>query len=230
MAKKKTETKKAPKKPFKMPSFKLSSQQKLVFGSFLVIFGILLFIAFISFFFTGEADQSSLVDFTSRQTPSKNWLSKSGAWLSDFFIHRGFGASSIILSVLIFLSGVFVLMDIEKSKLRKHWFWGLLVMIWLSTFFGFFVNINDNLGGAIGFEINSYLQDYIGIIGTALLLLFGLITYLAIRFRVTFESFSKLFSIAKKDIKDEFVNNKDDEFAMTFDNNLSVEAEDIKSA
>src|SRR5690606_8009623 len=71
--------------------------------------------------------------------------------------------------------------------------------------------------------------DYIGIIGTSLLLLFGLITYLAIRFRVTFESFSKLFSIAKKDIKDEFVNNKDDEFAMTFDNNLSVEAEDIKS-
>lgn len=230
MAKKKTETKKAPKKPLKMPSFKLSSQQKLVVGSFLAIFGILLFIAFVSFFFTGEADQSGLSNFSSRETVSKNWLSKSGAWLSDFFIHRGFGVSSFIFSVLIFLSGIYVLMDVDKAKLRKHWFWGLVVIIWLSTFFGFFVNLNDNLGGAIGFELNSYLQDYIGIIGTSLLLLFGLITYLAIRFRVTFESFSKLFSIAKKDIKDEFVNNKDDEFAMTFDNNLSVEAEDIKSA
>src|SRR5690606_27516867 len=209
MAKKKTETNKTPKKPLKMPSLKLSSQQKLVLGSFLAIFGILLFIAFVSYFFTGEADQSSLSNFSSRETVSKNWLSKSGAWLSDFFIHRGFGVSSFIFSVLIFLSGIYVLMDVDKAKLRKHWFWGLVVIIWLSTFFGFFVNLNDNLGGAIGFELNSYLQDYIGIIGTALLLLFGLITYLAIRFRVTFESFSKLFSIAKKDIKDEFVNNKD---------------------
>ena len=180
MAKKKTESKKTSKKPFKMPSFKLSSQQKLVAGSFLAIFGILLFIAFVSFFFTGEADQSSISNFASRETISKNWLSKSGAWLSDFFIHRGFGISSFIFSVLIFLSGVYVLMDIDKTKLRKHWFWGLLVMIWLSTFFGFFVDLNDNLGGAIGFEINTYLQDYIGAIGTSLTLLFFLITYLAI--------------------------------------------------
>jgi S-DNA-T family DNA segregation ATPase FtsK/SpoIIIE len=230
MAKKKTETKRAPKKPFKMPSFKLSSQQKLVAGSFLAIFGVLLFIAFISFFFTGEADQSSLSDFASRDTVSKNWLSKSGAWLSDFFIHRGFGVSSFILSVLIFISGLYILMDIDKAKLRKNWFWGLLVMIWISTFFGFFVNINDNLGGTIGFEINSYLQDYIGFIGTALLLLFCLITYLAIRFRFTFESFTKPFAIARKDIKDEFSNKQDGEFEVTFDNNLTAEAEDIKSA
>src|SRR5690606_26674285 len=46
----------------------------------------------------------------------------------------------------------------------------------------------------------------------------------------TFESFSKLFSAAKKDIKKEFANNGDDDFSMTFDNNLSNEAEDIKSA
>ncbi|PKQ45552.1 DNA translocase FtsK [Confluentibacter flavum] len=230
MAKKKTETKKTPKKPYKMPSFKLSSQQKLVLGSFLAIFGILLFIAFVSFFFTGEADQSSLSNFASRDTVSKNWLSKSGAWLSDFFIHRGFGISSFIFSVLIFLSGLYVLMDIDKAKLRKHWFWGLIVIIWLSVFFGFFVSLNDNLGGAIGFELNSYLQDYIGIIGTILVLLFCLIAYLAIRFKLTFESIAKLFSFAKKDIKEEFSNDEEDEFSIAFDNNLSVEAEDIKSA
>ncbi|WP_111307240.1 DNA translocase FtsK [Confluentibacter sediminis] len=230
MAKKKTETKKSPKKPFKMPSFKLSNQQKLVLGSFLAIFGILLFISFVSFFFTGEADQSSLSDFTSRDTVSKNWLSKCGAWLSDFFIHRGFGISSFILSILIFLSGVYVLMDLNKAKLRSHWFWGLLVIIWLSIFFGFFVNLNDNLGGVIGFEVNSYLQDYIGVIGIVLLLLFCLITYLAIRFKLTFESFAKLFTSAKKNIKDEFSDSEEKEPSIIFDNNLSAEAEDIKSA
>ena len=61
----KSKTKKAPSKKLKKPSFKISNQQKLVLGSFLVLFGVLLCIAFISFFFTGEADQSTLSEFTS---------------------------------------------------------------------------------------------------------------------------------------------------------------------
>ncbi len=229
MAKKKTKTKKAPKRKIKKPNFKLSSQQKLVFGSFLVILGILLCIAFISFFFTGEADQSSLSDFASRETKTQNWLSKSGAWLSDLFIQRGFGVASFIFSGLIFLSGVYVLMDLGKAKLRKHWFWGILIIIWLAVLFGFFGNKNDILGGTIGYEINTFLQDYIGKIGTSLLLLFGLITYLAARFKVTFESISKLFKSAKKDIKDEF-SQANEEFSIPLDNNLSEEAEAIKTA
>jgi len=229
MAKRKTKTTKTPKKKTKRPNFKLSSQQKLVLGSFLVILGLLLCIAFISFFFTGEADQSSLSNFTSREAETQNWLSKSGAWLSDLFIQRGFGVASFIFSGLIFLSGVYVLMDIAKAKLRQHWFWGILIIIWLSVLFGFFGDKNDILGGTIGFEINTFLQDYIGKIGTSLLLLFGLISYLAIRFKVTFQSISKLFTSAKKDIKDEF-SQANDEFSIPLDNNLSEEAEAIKTA
>ncbi len=229
MAKRKTKTKKPPGKKLRRPSFKLSNQQKLILGSFLAIFGVLLCIAFISFFFTGEADQSSLSDFTSRDSTSKNWLNKSGAWLSDFFIHRGFGISAFILSGLMFLSGIYVLMDIGKSKLRQHWFWGILIMIWCSVFFGFFGGKNDILGGTIGFELNAFLQDYIGKIGTALLLLFGLITYLAIRFRVTFQSITELFKSAKKDIKEEF-SQANEAFSVPLDNNLSEEAEAIKTA
>ncbi|WP_282135983.1 DNA translocase FtsK [Seonamhaeicola maritimus] len=229
MAKRKTKTKKSTTKKLKAPSFKLSSQQKLVFGSFLVIFGIVLCIAFVSFFFTGEIDQSALSDFSSRDTKAENWLSKSGAWLSDFFIQKGFGIASFIFSGLIFLSGVYVLMDLPKSKLRKHWFWGTLIVLWLSVLFGFFAHKNDILGGTVGFEINAFLQDFIGKIGTILLLVFGLITYLAIRFKVTFESILKLFKSAKKDIKDEFSDLKDETF-VPVDNALSDEAEAIKAA
>src|SRR5690606_34680158 len=70
----------------------------------------------------------------------------------------------------------------------------------------------------------------IGKIGTILLLLFGLITYLAIRFKLTFQSISNLFTVTKKKVKDEFSNEDEDEMAVAFDNNLSAEAEDIKSA
>ncbi|MEL0650620.1 DNA translocase FtsK [Algibacter sp. TI.3.09] len=229
MAKSKTKPKKAPCKKAELPSFKLSSQQKLVLGSFLITLGISLAISFISFFFTGETDQSSLSHFADREIETENWLSKSGAWLSDFFIQRGFGLPSFIFAGLMCLSGVYVLMNINKEKLRRHWFWGVLIIIWASILLGFFGNKNAILGGTIGFEINSYLQDYIGKIGVALLLLFGLITYLAIRFKVTFESIANQFKSAKSNLKSELSDMKED-IIVPLDNNLSEEAEDFKSA
>ncbi|WGD34709.1 DNA translocase FtsK [Olleya sp. YS] len=222
-AKKQTKTKKTIS--LKTPNLKLNSQQKLVLGSFLIILGVLFFIAFLSFLFTGQADQSTLTEFTSRDVDTKNWLSKLGAWISDLFIQRGFGIASFIFSGLIFLSGIYVLMDLNKVKLRKHWFWGILVVIWLSVFFGFFTHKNDSLSGVIGFEMNSFFQDYIGKIGTVFLLAFAFISYLAIRFKFTPQRIASLFKRAKKEIKDDF----NDEF-VPIDNTHSEEAEAIKSA
>ena len=229
MAKKNNNKPNHTKTKFKMPSFKLSSQQKLIFGSFLAILGIMLFVAFISFLFTGDADQSTITQLTNRNVKTQNWLSKAGVWLSNFFIERGFGVASFIFAGLFFLSGIYVLMNLSKAKLRKHWFWGILIVIWLSTLFGFFSNTFDLLGGTIGFEVNSYLQDYLGKTGTILLLLFGLITYLAIRFKVTFESITALFKSAKSDFKEEFSKSNEDTI-VPIDNNLSDEAEAFKTA
>ncbi|WP_033960446.1 FtsK/SpoIIIE family DNA translocase [Psychroserpens jangbogonensis] len=234
MAKKKTKTKsKAKATPkLKKPSFKLSSQQKLILGSLLIIIGVLLFIAFLSFFFTGQADQSTLSELTSRDIEAKNWLNKLGAWVSDLFINKAFGISSFIFSGLVFLSGIYVTLDINKSKLRRHWIWGTLIAIWLSIFFGFFAHKYDSLGGTIGFEMNSFFQDYIGKIGTILLLVFILIVYLAIRFKVNGEAIVSLFKSVNKELKDEINSAKstDEEIVVPLDNNLSAEAEDIKSA
>ena len=166
-AKKTSKTKNKPR--FKKPDFTLNNQQKLVFGSFLVILGILLFTAFLSFIFTGKADQSAISEFTTRDVEAQNWLSKVGAWLSDVFIQRGFGIAAFIFSGLTFLSGIFVLMDLSKTKLRTHWFWGTLIVIWFSVLFGFFTSKNDILSGTVGYEINTFFQDYIGKIGTVLL-------------------------------------------------------------
>ena len=225
---KKTKTKKPTTSKLKRISFKLSSQQKLVLGSFLVIMGITLFVAFTSFFFTGKADQSTLTEFSSRTVEAQNWLSKFGAFLSDFLIQKGFGVPAFILAGLLLLSGVYVLLDIKKTKLAKHWFWGILIMLWCSVLLGFFGRINSILGGTVGFEINEFLQDYIGKLGILLLLLFALIVYLATRFKVNFETFKRLFSSAKNDLKDELSQINDGSFAV--DNNLSDEAEAFKTA
>jgi len=222
-AKKTSKTKNKPR--FKKPDFTLNNQQKLVFGSFLVILGILLFTAFLSFIFTGKADQSVISEFTTRDVETQNWLSKVGAWLSDVFIQRGFGIAAFIFSGLTFLSGIFVLMDLSKTKLRTHWFWGTLIVIWFSVLFGFFTSKNDILSGTVGFEINTFFQDYIGKIGTVLLLVFAFITYLAVRFKFTPQRIASLFNKAKAEIKDDL---KED--FTPIDNSHSEEAEDIKSA
>ena len=225
----KNKTKKTSKPKIKAPSFKMSSQQKLILGSFLSILGLLLFVAFVSYIFTGKADQSTLTEFTTRDVKTENWLNKTGAWLSDFFIYRGFGVASFIFSGLLFLSGVFILTNSNLSKLRTHWFWGTFIVIWLSILFGFFANTLDILGGTIGLEMNTFLQDYLGKIGTSLLLVFLLITYLAIRFKVTAETFKNLFQRASKDIKQDFKTSNED-VSIPIDNDLTAEAEDIKSA
>ena len=222
-AKKTSKTKNKPR--FKKPDFTLNNQQKLVLGSFLVILGFLLFTAFLSFIFTGKADQSALSEFTTRDVETQNWLSKVGAWLSDVFIQRGFGIASFIFSGLTFLSGVFVLMDLSKTKLRRHWFWGTLIIIWFSVLFGFFTSKNDILSGTIGFEVNTFFQDYIGKLGTVLLLIFAFITYLAVRFKFTPQRIASLFNKAKAEIKDDL---KED--FTPVDNSHSEEAENIKSA
>ena len=228
MAKKKT-TKKSTATKIKKLSFKLSNQQKLIFGSVLLIIGIYLFIAFLSFFFTGKSDQSLLSEFPSRTVNADNWVSSVGANLSHFFIYNGFGVASFIFSSLIFLSGIYVLLNLNKAKLMRHWFWGTLIIIWISVLLGFAFQNIAVLGGSIGYEINLFLQEYIGRIGIILLLLLALIVYLAVRFKVTAYHIGNLFKRAKKEIKDDF-SSESTTNSIAVDNNLSDEAENIKSA
>lgn len=185
MAKKKTTSKKTTGKKISKASLKLNRQQKVVLGSFLMLLGLALLVAFISFLINWQADQSTLNQFGNREIEAKNWLSKFGAAVSDFFIYQGFGIASFIFAFLVSLSGIYLFFNLKNFKLGNYWFWGILVMVWLSIFFGFFVEINAMLGGRVGFEVNDYLQDYLGLFGTSLLMLFLFITYLSLRLKIT---------------------------------------------
>ena len=181
-----------------LPEITLTNPQRLVFGSFLVILGLLVFISIISYFFTGDSDQSTLGNFTNRTIPTNNWLSKFGAWISHLLVYKGFGIASVLFSGLLAFSGITVLMNTSKQRLFRHWFWGTLIIIWLSITTGYAFNAFPALGGVIGYQMNLFLQDYIGKIGTALLLLFAFICYIAIRFKVSPQQIAKLFSNQKK--------------------------------
>src|SRR5690606_41400341 len=103
MAKKKSKTNTKATVKLKRPSFKLSSQQKLVFGSFLLILGILLCISFFSFLFHWKSDQSTLSQFTSRTVEVNIWLYILGFWVINWFILVVFSVIFFVFIVLIFI-------------------------------------------------------------------------------------------------------------------------------
>ncbi len=187
----------------KLPSLSLSKQQKIILGSFLFLFGILLFIAFTSYLFSWKQDQSIIGDL-SRETVAQNWASKLGSNLGHLFIYKGIGIAAYIIAFLITLSGVYYFFDYAKKALLKFWFWGVLVALWISILLGFFSFGNGLLSGVLGFEINDLLQDYMGKTGTILLLTFLAIVYLVIRLKVTPEKVTALFQSTKKEIASDF--------------------------
>ncbi|HET8810157.1 MAG TPA: DNA translocase FtsK [Flavobacteriaceae bacterium] len=204
MAKKSAKSKKPSTKKVKKANLKINRYQKVVLGSFLMLLGLALFIAFTSFLFNWKADQSTLSALSDRSVGAQNWLSKFGASVSDFFIYDGFGIAAYSIAILIALTGSYLFFNLKTKRLWKFWFWGILVMIWLSTFFGFFASKNALLGGAIGFETNDFLQDYIGFIGTILLLAFVFICYVVIRFKITPELIGGYFKGSKKEVDDAY--------------------------
>ncbi len=135
MAKKKTAKSKRTKSSRKKISFALSRPQKIIFGSGLILLGLALFFSFISHLFTWKADQSILGEMNS-DSVAKNWLEDLGNFLGGFFIHEGFGISAFIIAFLVCLTGIYFFFDYAKKQLLRFWFWGILVMVWLSVFFG----------------------------------------------------------------------------------------------
>ena len=180
--KKKTSPKKSKLPKFTLSNTTLNKQQKTILGSFLFLLGLFMCIAFVSYLFSWKADQSE-IGYLSRSSDTENVTNIFGATISHFFIYKGFGIASILFAALISLSGITVLLNTSTEALKKRWFWGVLVAIWVSIFLGFFNT--SILSGTIGFETNDFLQDYLGKIGTAILLLFFFLTYLITRFKIT---------------------------------------------
>ncbi|MAY22047.1 MAG: cell division protein FtsK [Flavobacteriaceae bacterium] len=203
MAKKKKKTTSQSKTLKERLSFSLNKQQKIILGSFLMLFGLALLISFVSYLFNWQADQSVVGDLN-RNVETQNWLSKFGSNIGHFFVYKGFGLAAFIFGTLVLLSGVYYFFDFAKKQLLRFWFWGLLVMVWLAVFFGFFTEGESLWSGVVGFEINDVLQDYIGLAGTILLMTFLAIVYLVVRLKMTPDKVAAKLKKTRKEIQEDF--------------------------
>ena len=194
---KKTTTPKEEKQP--VFAFLKTRQTKTIFGSFLMLFAVFLFISFLSFFFNWQEDQSTLTEFTNKNVKSNNLLGKIGANLSHFFIYKGFGISAFFIPYLLFVTGLFSWFKRKLSKVVITWNWNLFLMLLISIAFGFVDKKYALLSGVIGFETNEYLSAFLGKTGLAIVLFFFFLAYFVIKYKITPEQIIGLFKIEKKE-------------------------------
>ncbi len=200
MAKKKRTTAKPRQKKKKnnsIISFFKSKQTHLVFGVFILSSAIFLFVSFYSFLQHWKEDQSQLQNFADRDIVVKNLLGKLGANLSHFFVYEGFGIATFIFPVLLFFTGLYIILSIPLKQLSKYWINGILAMIWLSIVFAVFMPGNTLFAGTIGFEVNEFMQIYMGKTGVILLLVLTFFIFIISKFKITPEKVKNIIPKGK---------------------------------
>lgn len=183
MAKK--ETSNASNKKLRTSLFKTTRGQKFVVGVLFIIIAVFLLLSFISYYVSGNADQSQIGELANRNVLVENWLGKIGAWLAELFLYDGFGIASFLFVKIFFLIGSYLLVDLPISKINKVAFWDLYAIVTISLFFGLIWDFVPHLSGVIGYEINDLIQDYAGSIGTIMVLIFSLVVFLIFRIKVS---------------------------------------------
>ena len=182
MAKKKTDKETEPKKISKnrFTTFFKSETTHFVIGLISVIFSVYLLLAFISFFFTGAADQSIL----DNQQPGelmqttnhvKNYAGARGAQLAEFLINECFGIAACFIILFLAVAG----MKMIKAYQLRVWKWFMscsILLVWFSITLGFIFDgtFSDSFiypGGLHGYNVSAWLVSQIGMPGLGLLLL-----------------------------------------------------------
>ena len=151
---------------------------RMICGLLLLAFAALATIAYVSYLFTGTADQSILGMDHEEQIANRiqinNLLGLPGAKLAQFMVDGSFGFVSVLLALMIGMYGLrmmHVIKDIRAIRLLCiNVFW----VIWGSTILGFAQQMTHlgvyRWGGAFGTRAAAWLTSYVQIVGTLAIL------------------------------------------------------------
>jgi S-DNA-T family DNA segregation ATPase FtsK/SpoIIIE len=183
------------------PSFKFNldlfkdPRLSLAFGFSLVIVSIYLFVAFLSYLFTGKADhsvveglgQSGLIE---SGIETENWLGLYGAVTSHYFIYRWFGIAAFLIPPVFFLLGFKFSFKRDLLPIFSVFVFAIFGGLWLSLLFGYLTLSVDGvtewsfLGGGMGYHLALLSHGMLGW-GTFLLLVLTLFIFIIYFFNVT---------------------------------------------
>ncbi len=168
---------------------------RLAIGFFLIICSLYLFVAFISYLFTGKADQSVIESLQSggviesgRETD--NWLGLYGAYTSHYLIFRWLGISAFAIPPLLFLLGFRLVFQRELLPIFSVFTFSVFAGLWLSLLLGYLthsisgVNEVSFLSGGLGYQMARIFSGLFGW-GTFLFLVLTLFVFIIYFYNVT---------------------------------------------
>ena len=197
------------KKPEKEKKLKGSSKSKFTFsfsffkdprftlaaGFFLLIISLYLFTAFISYLFTGKADQSVVealgnVDLIESGKEAENWLGLYGAITSHYLIFKWLGISAFFIAPLLFLLGFRMVFKRDLLPIFSVFILSVFAGLWLSLLLGYITHSISGvteisfLSGGLGYELARISDGLFGW-GTFLILVLSLFIFIIYFFNVT---------------------------------------------
>lgn len=184
-----------------------NEQAQKVFGFLLLVFTAVLFISFISFFFSWKSDQDMVSgsgdweQYKSQAGEIGNAMGLFGARLSYWFVHNGFGLAAFALLPWIALAGLYLLFGYRPFSLLRIAIHTVLFTVWFSLFLGFLFQTVQSLqilGGTFGYFGVQKLNHSIGGIGTFFLLLAYAVVYSIVFLNLN--PFNKIKLKSKKDL------------------------------
>lgn len=161
-----------------------------IIGLFIIALSLYLAIALISYIFTwkedfalvGKLDGEFLLDSDQQ---AKNWMGRLGAYLANYFFFYGFGLASLVIPFIVFKFGELLTFGGTASKFFRNTLYSLYTLVLLAVIFDFFSAESDfPWGGGIGQSIQIWVTDFIGRVGTVILLLFLTATYVILLFNI----------------------------------------------
>jgi S-DNA-T family DNA segregation ATPase FtsK/SpoIIIE len=210
MAAKNTYKSNTPRKnPVKVKKFNFSfdffrdRKFQLSLGFFLFATSIFLLTAFISFLFTGQADQSVVeaiqtTGLKNSGLEAENWLGVVGAVAAHYFIFNWFGISAFFIPPLLLIFGFRLVSKKDILPSYKSFKFVVFFTFWLCLLFGYTAiksdafQGSDFLSGGFGHELALIFHALIGW-GTYLFVVFSLLVFIVYFFNITeLISFSKI--------------------------------------
>lgn len=163
-------------------------------GAVSLLAAIFLFIAFTSYFFTWREDQDKVFRdgagiLMDNDVQVSNLLGRLGAYISHFFVYKGFGIAALLFCTFFFVAGVNLLFSRKVFSLRRNLKYVTIGLLVLSVSLAFlFGGGNDQFpfGGGVGNMISRWLTGILGTIGTAALLLVVALGYFIWQFNPAF--------------------------------------------
>lgn len=161
---------------------------RMIIGVLLLGFAIVALIAYVSYLFTGTADQSVLaMDHAGRVTNRelvRNLLGLPGARLAHFLIDGTFGFVSVLLLMMVGIYGLRLMHVLKDIRALLVFCGGTFWVLWGSIVLGFaqqMVHLGVfRWGGAFGAAAAEWLVSYVNIVGTIAILCVTLVIFLIV--------------------------------------------------